>query len=79
VHRGELAPAGVVGRSPPGFGSAGLFASDASGVEGCSGCVACARWTLALEISINEMPQMTSPAVTSKDARRRSNLAARFP
>lgn len=63
--------AGVVGRVPPGFASAGLSFVVAEG-EPCRGGVACARRTLVRVVVTTEKPQSTSPAASIVDAKMRS-------
>ncbi|MBO4223333.1 hypothetical protein GRB70_12955 [Bradyrhizobium neotropicale] len=63
--------AGVVGRSPPGFDSAGFVCG--SGGEDCTGGVACATssdWCAV--ISTSEAVEITSPPTNRADAIRRS-------
>lgn len=61
--------AGVVGRSPPGFDSAGGLAEGVGVGVDCSGWVACASCGGFVElISASERPEITSPAAISDDA-----------
>ena len=63
--------AGVVGRVPPGFDSAGLSSLVVEG-EPCKGGVACASWTLARVVATSEKPVSTSPAASMADAKKNS-------
>jgi hypothetical protein len=60
----------VVGRTPPGFDSAGVL----SGLEGdaCNGCVACATCELRAESWGSERPEITSPEATITAASQKS-------
>jgi hypothetical protein len=69
--------AGVVGRTPPGFDSAGVLPGVVEG-DDCKGCVACAKCVLRAESCVSESPAMTSPAVTIAEASQKSFLEARF-
>jgi hypothetical protein len=69
--------AGVVGRAPPGFDSAGSSFGAAAG-EDCKGCVACAICGWRAAISISEAPDTASPVAINRDARRKSFMEARF-
>ena len=63
--------AGVVGRVPPGFDSAGLSLVVSEG-EPCKGGVACASWTLARVVATSEKPVSVSPATSMADAKKNS-------
>ncbi|TAI65808.1 hypothetical protein CWO89_11510 [Bradyrhizobium sp. Leo170] len=66
----------MVGRSPPGFDSAGFVCG--SGGDDCTGGVACATssdWRAA--ISTSEAVEITSPPTNRADAIRRSFLYLR--
>jgi hypothetical protein len=55
--------AGVVGRTPPGFDSAGELSGAVEG-DDCKGCVACATCVLRAESWVSERLEITSPEAT---------------
>src|SRR5258708_28101844 len=68
--------AGVVGRSPPGFDSAGGLSCGVG--DDCNGGVACANCRSATASWTNETPDMASPAIINTDAGSISFLYARL-
>ena len=67
----------MVGRTPPGFDSAGVLPGVVEG-DDCKGCVACATCVLRAESWFSERPEITSPPATSTDASQKSLLEALF-
>lgn len=67
----------MVGRTPPGFDSAGVLFGAVEG-DDCKGCVACATCVLRAESWVSERPEITSPPATSTDASQKSFLEALF-